>query len=224
MKSSRLSNKNLESSIRALQSYKHTPEFNHLRTGIHSRGYLPHHKKDGVSYFITFRLADTLPQSFIKQMKIQQLNLDRPSEIKRVHRERFKTIEEHLDKSYGTCWLKDPRIASTVQSALLHFNHVRYVLNAWVVMPNHVHVVLHPIGNNLLNKILHSLKGYSARESNRILDREGKPFWQRESFDHWIRDETEKQKCIQYTIMNPVKACLCKKPEEWLWSSAYQKK
>lgn len=87
-------------------------------------------------------------------------------------------------------------------------------------MPNHVHVVLWPMPNDTLSKVLQSWKRFTAREANKLLGRVGRTFWQPESYDHWIRDDAEHARCCRYTVHNPVKAGLCAAPEDWPWSSA----
>ena len=77
------------------------------------------------------------------------------------------------------------------------------------------------MSNFTLSGILRSRKTYTSREANRILGATGKTFWQPESYDHWIRDDEEKARICRYIRMNPVKAGLCKTPEEWKWSSAW---
>jgi hypothetical protein len=88
-------------------------------------------------------------------------------------------------------------------------------------MPNHVHAVLTPKGPYTLSSILHSWKSFTANKANSILGREGQSFWQRESYDHLVRDEDDFIRVCNYTLNNPVKAGLCHKAEEWLLSSAY---
>src|SRR5206468_11945714 len=112
-------------------------------------------------------------------------------------------------------------IAEIVATALQFHASDRFENHAWCVMPNHVHAVLRPLGNWPLTRILHGWKGYTAWEANRLLARTGSPFWLVESFDHCIRDRDDWLRCCQYTIMNPVAAGLCVRPEDWRWSSAY---
>ena len=209
---------------------------NPLRSGIHSRGYLPHVKHEGAAYFVTFRLADSLPKAVL--MKFQQeralalqklLQADGTSdarsktqllaEIELAYR---RNVERFLDKGVGECLLARAELASLVTGVICHFHEQRYVLGAWVVMPNHVHAVVWPMPNNLLSDIVRNWKGYSAREANRILGRTKTPFWQREPFDHWIRNDVERDRICRYIINNPVKAGLCKTPEAWRWSSAWR--
>ena len=94
-------------------------------------------------------------------------------------------------------------------------------MKAWVVMPNHVHVVVYPINGFTLGEIVKSWKQFSALRAKRILGLNGKRFWQPEAYDHWIRNAGEKAKIIRYIHNNPMKAKLCASPEEWKWSSAY---
>ncbi len=93
----------------------------------------------------------------------------------------------------------------------------RFVLHAFVVMPNHVHVLLDPLAS--LAGITNGIKGASAREANRLLRRTGRPFWQDESFDHWVRSAAQFERVRNYIECNPVKAGLVARPEDWQWSS-----
>lgn len=120
------------------------------------------------------------------------------------------------------CCLRRPETAEIVAHVIRYFDDRRYQLGAWVVMPNHLHVVLWPMPNYLLSDILRSWKRHSAREANRLLGRTGPPFWQPESYDHWIREAAEHARCCRYVELNPVNARLCAAPEEWRWSGAYR--
>jgi putative transposase len=93
-----------------------------------------------------------------------------------------------------------------------------YDLSAWVLMPNHVHVLLTP--RVPLPQALMILKSASARRANQILGRSGKPFWQDESYDHWVRSQAEEGRIIRYIEYNPVKAGWVELPEKWKWSNA----
>lgn len=151
----------------------------------------------------------------------------------------------------GPRWLAIPGIADLIIENLFHHAGNLYNLWAFTVMPNHVHIVLEPLpveqtvapatssGNTVstaqaqtklsapqqqdyvaLSRITHALKSYTANRCNRVLNRRG-TFWQDESYDHWVRDEGELWRIIQYVELNPVKAGLAAKPEDWRWSSAY---
>jgi REP element-mobilizing transposase RayT len=127
----------------------------------------------------------------------------------------------HLDQGVGECHLRQPAIADMVAAALRHFHGQHYLLDDWVVMPNHVHLILWPLPSFTLSEILKSRKRYTARQANLILGRTGKSFWQRESYDHWIRKDGEKARISRDIRMNPVSARLGKSPEDWKWSSAW---
>jgi REP element-mobilizing transposase RayT len=116
-------------------------------------------------------------------------------------------METHLDAGSGSCLLANPNVAAMFVRTLRHFDGSRYRLHAWCVMPNHVHVVFRPLAEYTLTAILHAWKSYSAKEANRMLRRSGN-FWQREYYDHLIRDERDLQRCIRYVLDNPKKAGL----------------
>jgi REP element-mobilizing transposase RayT len=192
------------------------------------RGYLPHVKREGASYFITFRLADSLPQEVLQEFKRQHaeklraLQDAKPAARELIDLELQRQIERYLDRGAGECHLKGPGVAQMVIGALLHFHQTQYLLDEWVVMPNHVHLILWPMPNHTLSDILRSRKRHTARQANLLLGRMGRTFWQHESYDHWIRNDEEKARIRRYIRHNPVKAGLCQSPEEWRWSSAYQ--
>lgn len=140
-------------------------------------------------------------------------------DIKHVNPLDSDKIEAFLDSGYGECWLKRDDIGKLVANALCYFDGERYHLHAWVVMPNHVHAVLSPNGSHTLSSILHSWKSYTANEANCLLGRKGRTFWQRESYDHLVRDEEDFIRVCNYTLNNPVKTGLCQKAEEWPLSS-----
>ena len=203
-----------------------------LVSGFHSRNVLPHLKRERASYFVTFRLAGTLPREVLLKLKAEReailrhaLAAKRPltwHEQEELFRWYSSRVDACLDAGHGECWLRQPEIADLVAGALKFFTGERYELGAWVVMPNHVHAVLRPLAGWTLSKILQSWKGYTAREANKILGRTGETFWQTESFDHLIRDDEDARRCCLYTTLNPVNARLCARPEDWPWSSAYQ--
>ncbi len=130
-----------------------------------------------------------------------------------------KRIELYLDQGYGECYLKDPRIAEAVQNSLLFFDGKRYRLTAWVIMPNHAHMLITPCAGQKLSRVLQSLKSYTANEANKLAGRCGQ-FWQPESFDRYVRDADHFAKVVAYIENNPVKAHLCGRPEDWRFGSA----
>jgi len=172
------------------------------------RGYLPHVYKEGCTYFVTFCLADVVARRRLERRRL--LEVDNPTEIS----DYFEPQE-----TSGARILKDHGLAGMVEKTLLHFQAERYALSAWCVMPNHVHAVVTPFDGHGLTKILHSWKSYSAHEINRTLRREGS-VWQKESFDHVVRNEVAFEKFVDYSELNPVAAGLVDRPEKWQFSSA----
>jgi REP element-mobilizing transposase RayT len=213
---------------------------NSLRSGIHTRGYLPHVKREGARYFVTFRLADSLPKEVLLKYQaeraewLQRFHTQNDTArktgiappkmqvLEEIERNYFRKLESYLDKGTGECCLRCPEIAKLVAEAFRFFDGERYRLDAWVVMPNHVHLVLWPMPNHTLSQIAQSLKRFTAREANKLLRRTGQTFWQPETYDHWIRDDEEHARCCRYVVNNPVKARLCAAPEDWQWSGAWR--
>jgi putative transposase len=163
----------------------------------------------------------------------------------RVHKQLFATYDRYLDATTAVRWLADPRVAALVRSNLYHHHNTKYHLLAYYVMPNHAHVLLIPLDTsaqsraerlpeehedvgeapddrNSLSAIMHSLKSYTAHAANKLLRRTG-PFWQAESYDHWVRDEDELTRIVQYIANNPVKAGLVERPQDWAFCSAHDR-
>ena len=120
----------------------------------------------------------------------------------------------------GPRWLEIQSVAECVRDAILFAEkELRlYELRAWVIMVNHVHLLIYPKAE--LPRITRAIKNYSARQANAILGRTG-PFWQDESYDHWVRNAGEMEKTVAYIEGNPVAAGLVARVEEWKWSSAF---
>jgi REP element-mobilizing transposase RayT len=177
----------------------------------YSRGYHPHFDSLDVIQTINFRLADSLPTIELKRLQ-QEMTLKPDSE-------RLEYIEACLDKGHGECYLNNPRIAQVVEGALLFFDNQRYHLVAWVIMPNHVHVMAEMFDKYPIAGVVKSWKGFTAREANKILGRSGE-FWERDYFDRFVRNEEHYYNAMSYIHMNPVKAGLVEKPEDWPFSSA----
>lgn len=194
-------------------------------SGLHSRGYLPHLKVEGGTYFVTFRLADSLPQDALERLAAWRVDQLRRFASGQSHEldARFSTeLDEQLDRGGGACWLNDARVARHVAESLRHFDRAHYRLHAWVLMPNHVHALVQPLPGHALEEILQSWQSSTAHLANKTLGRTG-AFWQPESYDHWVRNETERAHYRRYIEENPVKARLCGQPHDWPWSSAREK-
>jgi len=194
---------------------------------------LPHLKREGGTYFVTFRLFGTLPTELVVKLKRereiileQALAAKRPltwQEREELFQWYSRRVDGYLDAGHGECFLRQPEVAGMIAGAFRYFDGLRYDLRAWVIMPNHVHMVVQPMPEQTLSEILHSWKSYTAKEANKILKRPGCRFWQKESYDHLVRNDVDLARCCTYTTMNPVKAGLCDRPEDWVWSSLYQK-
>ena len=184
--------------------------------GWHSRGYLPHFDGGGIAQFVTFRLEDSLPVSLLESWEAELAHWPKRSR----KAERCSRIEAFLDKGWGECWLRDPRIASLVRKALLFFHRRRYTLHAWAIMPNHVHVLCTPDPAWSVSSVLHSWKSYTAKCANRILGRRGE-FWQADYFDRYVRDDGHFFSVLDYIESNPVRGGLCTKNEAWVYGSAF---
>jgi putative transposase len=117
----------------------------------------------------------------------------------------------------GPAYLKIPAIADVVADSLRKGAASDYSLHAWVVMPNHVHLLITPQID--VPVLIRKLKGATARESNKLLGRTGQPFWQDESYDHLARSASEFERIENYIVQNPVRAGLARSAEEYPWSS-----
>jgi putative transposase len=178
------------------------------------RRHLPHWQKPDSALFITWRLYGSLPRKTLTATR-RELTPGK----------KFQILDRELDRAaYGPTWLKDVRLAQLVANSIRKGCDEMdlYRLCAYVVMSNHVHVLLWP--HKWLERITKSVKGYTARECNKLLKRTGTSFWQEESFDHAVRSEDEFHRIKKYIEMNPVKAGLVKNPSHWRWSSAAKKK
>jgi REP element-mobilizing transposase RayT len=189
---------------------------------IRDRGRLPHWEKESATYFITFRMHDSLPKSVLERIESERESLVKtarqlerevsPSERKKIQQLSTKVIEQYLDNGAGACHLKLPAVANIVADALQHFDNQRYRLFAWCIMPNHVHVVVRVFPGHPLAKVIHSWKSFSAKRANDLLNCGGS-FWQREYYDHLIRDESEFERAVRYVVETPEKAGL----RNWRW-------
>jgi REP element-mobilizing transposase RayT len=178
--------------------------------GWHERGYLPHCDYPGLVQFVTFRLWDSLPESRRGEW-LHMLSIE-DARIKRAK------LERYLDRGIGACLLRDRRVATVAERALTHFHLDRYELLAWAVMPNHVHVLVH-VWNAPLARMVQSWKTFAARHANEILGRHGR-FWEPEYWDTFMRDERQERIAVRYIEQNPVKANLCRAPEDGSFGSA----
>ncbi len=183
--------------------------------------HLPHWRQDGASYFVTFRLADSLPQIKLRELAVYKEEWERThppprsdKDLDQFAKDTFARVEGWLDQGMGACWLRQAWAGQIVDDALRFFDGSRYELGSFVVMPNHVHAIVRPLEPEIqpLEKILQSRKRTTAQQINEGLRTRGQ-LWQDESFDRIIRDEQHLYRCIQYIGNNPRKARLAQ--NEW---------
>lgn len=191
---------------------------------------LPHWHPEGRVIFVTWRLHGSLPKGYLSGTATlgcagtgKSAGATKTTDTNQGWGKRFRTVDAELDRgARGPLWLRDPAIAGYVEAAIIRGAELgQYELRAYVVMPNHVHALLQP--NLSLARITGGIKGVSARDANATLGRVGEPFWQDESFDHWVRNGVELGRIRRYIERNPVTAGLAEKPEDWPWSSARRK-
>ena len=177
---------------------------------LHYERRLPHFDVVGQPLFVTFRLHGSLPDKRI--FPPQQLTSGKS----------FVVMDRLLDQAVaGPRSLQQPEIAQIVADALCSGEHQfkRYELHSFVIMPNHVHILVTP--HVVATRWLGPLKGLTAYHANRSLGRTGQPFWQEESYDHLVRSPVEMARIQAYIEQNPVSAGLVTAAERFCWSSAY---
>ena len=185
--------------------------------GWHSRGYLPHFDAGEIPQSITFRLAGSMPAGLLREWR-EELKRSAVPGRQSGAEERIR-IEQYLNQGIGPTWLADPQIAGLVEDALHFFDGSRYRLHAWTIMPNHVHVIITPLADHSISRIVSSWKSFTASRANVVLRRRG-AFWQEDYFDRFIRDERHFATVVHYVEQNPVVAGLCTASENWRFSSA----
>ena len=173
---------------------------------------LPHIYETEQSIFLTWRLHDSVPSN--RAFPKDALSSGQA----------FVAMDRLLDEACGgQFYLRQPAIADMIVEAI-HYNAAilgHYLLQAFVVMPNHVHLLIVP--TLPLPKVMKSLKGITAKRANAMLGLTGRPFWQEESYDHLVRHERELEKIRNYIEENPVRASLVREAREYRWSSAHRR-
>ena len=174
---------------------------------------LPHWQPKGQHLFVTWRLYGSLPHSVLAELRSDP-------EVEKGRR--FLQFDAELHKVVsGPHWLDKPEIATLVQQEILRLvQEGLCIVHSYVIMPNHVHMLLDPKVE--LRNITKAIKGRSAITCNQVLGRSGEHFWQDESYDHWVRNAESLRKIQAYIERNPVLAGLVIKPADWHWSSAHK--
>ncbi len=170
---------------------------------------LPHLCATQQSVFLTWRLYDNLPPHRVFPTSALTSG------------QAFDAMDRLLDEACsGSFYLRQPAVANMIVEAIQYNASTlgHYVLHAFVVMPNHVHLLATPAVP--LPKLTKSLKGITAKRANAMLGLTRKPFWQEESYDRLVRHEREFGKIWNYIEGNPVRAGLVRDASEYRWSSA----
>ncbi|HVT04462.1 MAG TPA: transposase [Thermoanaerobaculia bacterium] len=188
---------------------------------IHKRSRLPHWHVPGGIYFVTFRLADSLPRAM--ENRINALvdecwdaclagGIDSKEAAEKVRREAFRLTQPVLDRGYGQCYLRNGTVALDFQQIMLNDREKNCDLLAWSIMPNHVHSVFRLLRQIRIDQLMQTWKSVSSRRANRILGRRG-AFWQSDYFDVLVRDSLQLRRTVEYVMQNPAKAGL----KDWRW-------
>jgi len=208
---------------------------------IFYRRNLPHIQPKGGTFFVTFRLEETIPeqvlQALLADREKQINNIDKKLSDKERENEKYKAekrffagFDQWLDKcKTGPTWLKTSKLARTVAEKIHDLDGTKYKLIAYSIMSNHVHLLIDLAGFEggiehsgktkayPLADALRLLKGSTSRSCNLLLNRTGQ-FWHHESYDHYVRDEDELFRIIEYILYNPVKAGLVESYQDWEFS------
>lgn len=185
-------------------AYFNENDFEHFDWGT----FLPHWHQDGKYVFVTFRLHDSLPQEKVQWLReekerwLKQHPQPWNEKVTKEYINKFgKAVDQWLDNNYGNCLLKKQSNRKIVEDALLFFDGKRYDLVTFVVMPNHVHILMKIKEGNELTEIMRSIKSFTAKSINKNENRTG-PVWQSESYDRLIRDQKHFENIVRYIIAN----------------------
>ena len=198
------------------------------------RRHLPHIQPEGAPLFVTFRLYGSVPKATVlgwneertryrRKLELISEPDARQRETVQYTRRKFLELEQCLDAaSTGPTWLREDRIAGLVAESLENLHRAKEIeLAAFCIMSNHVHAVFTPLAKGVtpfsLAEIMQQIKGRTSRAANALLKRNGS-FWESESYDHYVRDEAEYARIVEYVLNNPVKAGLVEQWNAWRWS------
>jgi REP element-mobilizing transposase RayT len=184
-----------------------------LPISFYSR-HLPHWRREGATYFVTFRLNDALPPDALKELR--QLRFDWELKCPQPRTEKqwedyaravTQKSETFLDQSYGSCLFRKLENAELLRKALTHYQTTRCFVSCLNVMPNHAHAIMKPHKGFPLEQTLKLIKGYVSRVIN-VKSQTAGSLWEQESYDRIVRDCQHLDKVIQYIGRNGVSARL----------------
>lgn len=196
---------------------------------------LPHWRQDGATYFVTFRLADSIPVAKARQWRTERHHWYEARGLTKdltdtEWQERFRALPvwdraaferrtarqllTELDASHGSCYLQYAGVASIIADSLRYFDGERYRCGDFCVMPNHVHWLVLPLPGVELRDIVASIKSFTAHQINKYLQRTG-VLWQRESHDRLVRNAAELIRIRRYIENNPPGTSAPDWPRHW---------
>ncbi|MBX7207304.1 MAG: transposase [Verrucomicrobiaceae bacterium] len=218
-------------------NFRLPPEFQGFNPRAAMRNYernLPHWRQPGATYFLTFRLNDSVPLAVTEEVRREReawqhrLQLEREQHDGDVTEDSWelyqaflvrtwRRLEHVMDSGHGSCLLRDPRIREVVSSALTYFHQDRADTHGYVVMPNHVHVLVRPLGEWQPEQLLHSWKSYTAHEINKRFGH-AESLWQEDTWNRIVRDDEHWHRVMRYQWRNPRHARLLQgQSTVWVW-------
>jgi len=203
--------------------------FSDLAETVTTRNHLPHWQQEEATYFVTWRLKDSVPQVLMEEWKRDREEWMRlhpkpwTEEQETEYHSLFSTrMDAMLDEGYGECVLRREGCREMLAASLGMFDGERFLMHSWVAMPNHVHALFSMAKGRKLEKVVGGWKGYSAKDMNVLLEREG-ALWQKDYFDRMVRDWDHMFRVARYIRRNPVKAKL-REGELTLYEAEWVKK
>lgn len=199
----------------------------------HHRGVLPHHQEAGQIISLNWRLSFSLPQHLqdiiaeMKELGNSYKDERKQESARQIFQKNYAIKMQLLDEHLGKCQTNDinlcnAQLAKIVTQSLSYYDGSLYLLHAYCLMPNHLHLLIQPLpkGEAMYHKIsdcVQKLKSFTSKEINHLLDRTG-ALWQHEYYDRFIRDDADYARTVMYYLNNPVKAGLVKYQKDWPYS------
>jgi putative transposase len=193
------------------------PNFRGLDADLPIKTYhrhLPHWRQEGATYFVTFRLGDSIPQEKLRDLKFlrEEWELAHPEPRSEEDWSQFarsitKAAERYLDEGYGECQFREQRSCEDLRQRFERFQGERYFISCWAIMPNHCHALIRPAGAHDLEDLLGGMKAANSRAINKAIGAEG-ALWAQETHDRIVRDAEHLWRVVQYIGRNPKKAGL----------------
>ncbi len=181
----------------------------HEQIDIKKKLDLPHWEQTEKLQFVTFRLADSLPKSFREYIENRKLSFKKlhpepwdEQTIRKYDAIASSTISKLLDNGLGACILSNQGARTILEDIIKHYDGKTYHLVAYVIMPNHVHLLFQPIDMNTVQNIIRTIKSLSSHKINKLFNRSGR-LWNKEYYDRIIRDQSHLENVIEYIIGNP---------------------